>query len=273
MPVHKHTRARTHTWRKHETQGGHMQVSVLTCLIKYDHCTWTHTHTWHAYQWGNASSRTKAICSIYHVGKHTVLHNVHIHTEASVYSHTCPFPLYVIWHMTHTYTHSSSHTTDPRAHTGHLQYVFYSVYPVQLSAVCQCVQLPGKQPRLLPIIKYAFKMSLTPKRAKAEATNRFTLVVQLTLAWTPTLPLFPPCFFLFLSFFCLPVFLPFFRPFFCRLFFLKKTFCPSLPGSPFVTSSSPAFSFCVFRLQVHRSLHLLSSFSLLSHLFSIFSPS
>lgn len=30
-------------------------------------------------------------------------------------------------------------------------------------------------------------MSLSPQRAKAEATNRCALFVQLTLAWTPTL--------------------------------------------------------------------------------------
>lgn len=106
--------------------------------------------------------------------------HTNLHTEASVY--TSMFPLYVLWHNTHTHTHFTRDTMDPRAHMGHLQYFFYSVYSVQLSAGCQCVQLPGKQPRLLPIIKYAFKMSLAPERAKAEATNRFTLVVQLTLA-------------------------------------------------------------------------------------------
>lgn len=96
-------------------------------------------------------------------------------------------------------SHFTRRTMALQAHTGHLQYFFYSVYSVRLSAGCQCAQLPGKQPHLLPIIKYAFKMSLAPERAKAEATNRFTLVVQLTLAWTPTLPLPPFPFSYFLS--------------------------------------------------------------------------
>lgn len=40
-------------------------------------------------------------------------------------------------------------------------------------------------PPPLPMIKCAFKMSLSPQRAKVEATNRCVLFVQLTLARTP----------------------------------------------------------------------------------------
>lgn len=96
--------------------------------------------------------------------------------------------------LLHTYTLFSScvwssqtsprPTMDSRAHPCHLQYFFYSAGSVRLSAGCQRAWLLGKQLRLLPIVKYAFKMSLAPERAKAEATNRFTLVVQLTLART-----------------------------------------------------------------------------------------
>lgn len=194
--------------------------------------------------------KTQAICSIYHVCKHTTQYlSKYIHKPA--YRSKATFPLYDLWHITHTSTHHSGHTGIPRAYTGYLQYFLYWVYCVQLSAGCQYVQLPSKQPHLLQIIKYAFKMSLGLERAKAEATNRCTLVVQLTLAWTPTL-LFP------LSFFGS---------------FLLASLCALLPGCPTLPSSSPAFPFCVFRSNVHWSLHLLSPFSLLCHLSSIFSPS
>lgn len=71
---------------------------------------------------------------------------------------------------------------DPGALPGRLRRSSGSVRSVQLSAGCQRVQLPGKQLHRLPTMKYAFKMSPAPERAGAEATNRFALVVQLTLA-------------------------------------------------------------------------------------------
>ena len=150
---------------------------------------YTHTHT-HNMLTNDAMHPLKPF-AVFIMWVNTQRHSTYarmytnLHTAASTHSHTLPCSLCLLSDTlhTHTCTHTSRrHTMDSRAHTGHLQYFFYSVYSVQLSAGCQCVQLPGKQPRLLPIIKYAFKMSLTPQRAKAEATNRFTLVVQLTLA-------------------------------------------------------------------------------------------
>lgn len=60
---------------------------------------------------------------------------------------------------------------------------------------------------------------------------------------------------LFLSFisFFLSFCLSFFLFFLHLLAFFIFTDCPSLAGSPFVPSSSPVFSFCLFRLQISSS--------------------
>lgn len=191
---------------------------------------------------------TQAICSIYHVCKHTTQYlSKYIHKPA--YRSKATFPLYDLWHITHTSTHHSGHTGIPRAYTGYLQYFLYWVYCVQLSAGCQYVQLPSKQPHLLQIIKYAFKMSLGLERAKAEATNRCTLVVQLTLAWTPTL-LFPLSFFLWVFPSCLSLCLstwllhsPLLVTCFSILCFPFKRSLISPPALPLLSSLSPLLYF------------------------------
>lgn len=155
---------------------------------------------------------------------------------------------------------------QPRATVGtqgspeHIQAIrsisYIECIPSSCQAGCQYVQLPSKQPRLLQIIKYAFKMSLGLQRAKAEATNRCTLVVQLT--WLE-LPLF---FYLFLSFFGSFSFVPLSVPFYL-----------AAPLSP------PRHLLFHFAVSVQTSTDLSTCppphapLTLLCHLSSIFSPS
>lgn len=87
----------------------------------------------------------------------------------------------------HTHSDSSADAENPRVRPGcSPHFSAYSVDFAQLSTGCQHPP-PSERPRPLRITKCAFKMSLSPQRAKVEATNRCALFVPLTLAWTPTL--------------------------------------------------------------------------------------
>lgn len=238
-------------------------------------CPWMAT-TFHSLTAMNYSHRT---CSHTHIHRNTCLCTVvHTqHTDRLMLADDTMHPVKCRPNSQSTYARMYTHTQKQlcvstpaicyltrytQKHTLHQTQAVCRISCVQLSAEAVSVfSCQAIRPHLLPIIKYAFKMSPAPERATAEATNRFTLVVQLTLAWTsaPALPLSPtPSSFFLIS--CLSHM--------CSIFYMFLTLCPSVAGPRLVPSSSPAFLFCFFHLQVHRSAHLLPSF----HLLTPFSP-
>ena len=118
---------------------------------------------------GNRDS-TEQTSSLVQCG-HTNMATVDTHKHG----HTQTWPLTST--HTHTHTHALTHTRTKSLSVGSIS---------RRSAECclsaDCWLLVSAANRFLPTaVKYAFKMSLSPRRATL-ATNQYTLVVQLTLA-------------------------------------------------------------------------------------------
>lgn len=227
MPVDKRVQGRA--------RGGHMEASVLTnennaTAVRTKRFPMTPRICWNA---------GRLICSIYHLDAQRRGNCARMHRNKRPPRSLCML--------------SDAHTCA----SANRQWV-----PERTQAICdvsyvRCI-LSGCQqavtesscaansPHLLQIIKYAFKMSLSPGRAKTEATNRCTLVVQLTLSWTPLLPhtcsvflalLSLPSSFLFLFLYFSPFLPPCPYPLFFILSPLSKSSPISHPPSLFFVTS------------------------------------